>query len=82
MIGRGDEAAVPPLHPSKKFGQTPPPSDGSVIACPKCVKGRRRIGFYRRPCPDCLGTGVRGYGFSALRVFEEWVSNSSPDGDG
>lgn len=81
LIRRGGPGR-PPFHPSQAFGQTPPPSDGSIVACPKCVDGCKRIGPCRVPCPDCLGSGVQGYGFTALHVFEEWVSNLSSDSDG
>jgi hypothetical protein len=61
-------------YPSKEFGKTPPPEDGSIVPCPSCVSGRQSIGvIHLIACPDCLGSGVQGYGFSALRVFEEWV---------
>jgi hypothetical protein len=72
-----DEVSEPAgsAYPSKEFGKTPPPLDGSIVACPSCVSGRRRIGIFRRiACPDCLGSGVQGYGHAALRVFEEWVN--------
>lgn len=65
-----------PSYPSKDFGQTPPPPDGTIVACPACVNGRKRD-FCRRACPDCLGSGVQGYGFTALQVFEEWVAGPS-----
>jgi hypothetical protein len=68
------------LTASREFGQTPPPADGSIVACPTCVNGRKRIGLHRLACTDCMGSGVRGYGFSALRVFEEWLDNL-PGGD-
>ena len=61
------KGAIPSFQPSKAFGQTPPPADGSLVACPKCVNGRKRIGPCRAPCPDCLGSGVQGYGFTALQ---------------
>jgi hypothetical protein len=79
-----DEVSEPPgsAYPSKEFGKTPPPEDGSVVACPSCVSGRRRIGIFRRiACPDCLGSGVQGYGHAALRVFEEWLNDLPPKRD-
>jgi hypothetical protein len=70
-------------YPSKEFGKTPPPEDGSIIPCPSCVSGRRRIGLIHHiGCPDCLGSGIQGYGFSALSVFEDWVDDPPSDGDG
>ncbi len=67
-------------HPSKEFGKTPPPEDGSVISCPSCVHGVRRIGIFRRiACPDCLGSDVQGYGFTAIQVFEEWLEGRLTD---
>jgi hypothetical protein len=69
-------------YPSKEFGQTPPPEDGSIVPCPSCVSGRLRIGIFRRiGCPDCLGSGIQGYGFSALSVFEDWVDDPPSDGE-
>ncbi len=70
------------LFPSEEFGQTPPPTDGGIIACPTCVNGRRYIGPHSFPCPDCLGSDVQGYGFTALRVFEEWIEDLPSDEDG
>jgi hypothetical protein len=70
-----------PHYPSKEFGQTPPPEDGSIVPCPTCVKGQRLVGpIHIIGCPDCLGSGVQGYGFTALRVFEEWL-DGFPSGD-
>ena len=67
----------PAYFPSKDFGQTPPPDDGSLAPCPTCVRGQRRIGLIHRiACPDCLGSGVQGYGFGALQVFEEYVEGT------
>lgn len=68
--------AIGASYPSKEFGKTPPPEDGSIVPCPACVKGQRRIGLIHLiGCPDCLGSGVQGYGFTALHVFEDWVDN-------
>lgn len=62
------------LYPSKEFGQTPPPSDGSIAPCPACVDGQQLIdSLHVIGCPDCLGSGIQGYGFTALMVFNEWV---------
>jgi hypothetical protein len=75
--------SVGSAYPSKEFGKTPPPEDGSIVPCPSCVRGRRRIGIFRRiACPDCLGSGVQGYGFIALQVFEEWVEGLPSKRDG
>lgn len=74
-------ATGPTYFPSKEFGQTPPPDDGSLAPCPTCVSGRRRVGLIHRiACPDCLGSGVQGYGSGAIRVFEEWMEGISLDG--
>lgn len=83
LIARGGPGRLP-FHPSEEFGRTPPPANGSLVACPKCFDGRKRIDPYRVPCPDCLGSGVQGYGFTALTIFEDWVSNlpSACDGEG
>lgn len=70
-------------YPSKEFGKTPPPEDGSIVPCPACVNGRRRIGvIHLIGCPDCLGSGIQGYGFSALSVFEDWVDDPPSDDKG
>jgi hypothetical protein len=70
-------------HPSKEFGQTPPPPDGGVVQCPTCVKGQRLIEPAQLvACPDCLGSGVQGYGFTALLIFEQWLDGLPSDGDG
>jgi hypothetical protein len=67
---------------ARAFGRTPPPEDASVAPCPNCVKGWRRLFPGRRsPCLDCLGSGVQGYGFSALKIFEDWLQNP-PDTKG
>lgn len=70
------------LYPSKEFGQTPPPPDGSLIPCPTCVNGQRLTEFdLLVPCPDCLGSGVQGLGFTALSVFEQWLDGLPSDGE-
>jgi hypothetical protein len=79
-------SAISLTYPSKEFGQTPPPSDGGIVACPTCVKGQRLTGLAQLiGCPDCLGSGVRGYGFTALLIFEKWLdglpSDDGSDGD-
>ncbi len=59
---------------SQEFGKTPPPSDGSLAPCPTCVDGQQLIGLIHYiGCPDCLGSGIQGYGFTALSVFNRWV---------
>lgn len=73
-------AIIGRAYPSKEFGQTPPPADGSIAACPVCVDGRRYIGLHRIGCPDCLGSGIQGYGHTALYVFDEWIENLPEDG--
>jgi hypothetical protein len=76
------DPAAPTYFPSKEFGQTPPPEDGSLASCPTCVSGWRRIGLIHRiACPDCLGSGVQGYGSGAVRVFEEYVEGVPADDD-
>lgn len=70
-------------HPSEEFGQTPPPSDGGITACPTCMKGQRLTGLAQPiGCPDCLGSGVQGYGFTALLIFEQWLDGLPSDDDG
>lgn len=70
------------MFPSKEFGKTPPPKGGSIAPCPTCVNGKLRIGvIHLIGCPDCLGSGVQGYGFTALAVFEEWVDGLPPASD-
>jgi hypothetical protein len=77
---QGAAKLVVPYH-SKQFGKTPPPSDGSIAPCPACVNGQQRIGLIHSiGCPDCLGSGVRGYGHTAIAVFDEWVENLPSDG--
>lgn len=70
------------LYASKAFGQTPPPSDGSIAPCPACVDGQQLIDhIHIIGCPDCLGSGIQGYGFTALIVFNEWVDGLDSEGD-
>jgi hypothetical protein len=69
-----EELATGSARPSKDFGQTPAPEDGSIAPCPSCINGKRRVLlFLRSPCPDCFGSGMQGYGHSAITVFEEWI---------
>jgi hypothetical protein len=71
-----------PLYSSKEFGQTPPPSDGRIAPCPTCVKGQQLIDhIHIIGCPDCFGSGIQGYGFTALMIFNEWIDGLGSDGD-
>lgn len=67
------------LRASTEIGTTRPPEDGSIVACPTCVDGHRRVGRHRLPCLDCLGSGVMGFGFTALHVFDEWIEGCGVD---